>query len=510
VLVPAGGGVRGKIVILLDGDSLTTAQVSAVAHGNEQAGIAPQAVAAMRRSRAVVERLASGDAPVYAVNTGVGLLADVRVSRDELETLQRNVVRSHCAGVGEPMGRAETRGMMLIRANVLAKGFSGIRPIIAERLCDLLNRGITPVVPARGSVGASGDLAPLAHMALVMIGEGEADFGGVRMPGADALRNASLEPVALQSKEGISLLNGTQAMLAIGCLELEQCERLAQAADVICAMSLDGLKGTPRAFDRRIHDIRPHPGQRASAANLERLLEGSEIRQSHITCRRVQDAYSLRCAPQVHGAVRDTLAEARRVFEIELNSVTDNPLVIDDEIISGGNFHGEPLALALDYLAIAMTALAGISERRIDRLVNPSLNEELPAFLAGHPGLESGFMMIQVTAAALVAENRVLAHPASPGSITTSGNKEDFVSMGQTAALKLQQVARNTRSVLAIEALTAARALDLLAPLKSGIAVEKARASLRAICPAWDGDQTLSDRIAEVDRWIRSGALDSI
>lgn len=497
-------------MILLDGDSLTTAQVSAVAYRNEKCGIAPRAIAAMQRSRAVVDRLASGDAPVYAVNTGVGLLANVRVSPADLETLQRNVVRSHAAGVGEPMGRAETRAMMLIRANVLAKGFSGIRPLVAERLCDLLNHGITPIVPARGSVGASGDLAPLAHMALVLMGEGEADVAGETISGAEALRRAGLTPVALQSKEGVSLLNGTQAMLAIGCLELEQCESLAHAADVICAMSLDGLRGTPRAFDRRIHDIRPHPGQRASAANLERLLDGSEIRQSHITCQRVQDAYSLRCAPQVHGAVRDTLTEARRVFQIELNSVTDNPLVLDDEIVSGGNFHGEPLALALDYLSIALTALAGISERRIDRLVNPALNEELPAFLASHPGLESGFMMTQVTAAALVAENRVLAHPASPGSITTSGNKEDFVSMGMTAALKLQQVVKNTRGVLAIEALTAARALDLLSPLKSGPAIEKARAGLRSACPAWDGDEIFSHKIAAVDAWIQSGALDSI
>jgi histidine ammonia-lyase len=275
-------------------------------------------------------------------------------------------------------------------------------------------------------------------------------------------------------------------------------------------MSLDGLKGTPRAFDPRIHEIRPHPGQIASAANLLRLLEGSEIRASHIACRRVQDAYSLRCAPQVHGSVRDTLTEARRVFEIELNSVTDNPLVIGEEIISGGNFHGEPLALALDYLAIALTALSGISERRVDRLVNPALNEDLPAFLAGHPGLESGLMMIQVTAAALVAENRVLANPASPGSITTSGNKEDFVSMGMTSALKLKQVGANTRAVLAIEALTAARALDLLAPLKSGVGVEKARAGLRSVCPAWEGDQTLSDKIRVVDEWIAGGKLDGV
>jgi len=486
------------------------AHVSAVALHNERVGIAEKAVAAMQRSRSVVERLAAGDAPVYAVNTGVGLLADRRVPPADLATLQRNVVRSHCAGVGEPLGRAETRAMMLIRANVLAKGFSGIRPLVAERLCDLLNRDVTPVVPARGSVGASGDLAPLAHMALVLIGEGEAERAGSRMSGAEALKRAGIEPVELQSKEGISLLNGTQAMLAVGCLELEQAERLAHAADVICAMSLDGLKGTPRAFDPRIHQIRPHPGQRDSAANLERLLAGSEIRQSHITCRRVQDAYSLRCAPQVHGSVRDTLAEARRVFEIELNAVTDNPLVIGDEIISGGNFHGEPLAFALDYLAIALTALAGISERRIDRLVNPALNEDLPAFLAGHPGLESGFMMTQVTAAALVAENRVLANPASPGSITTSGNKEDFVSMGMTAALKLQQVVKNTRTVLAIEALAAARAIDLLAPLKSSPPIEQAKAKLRVVCPAWEGDQVFSGRICAVDDWIAGGGVDGI
>jgi histidine ammonia-lyase len=497
-------------MILLDGESLTLAQVGEVARGNSPVGIAPAAIEAMRRSRAVVEKLAAGDDPVYAVNTGVGLLADVRVPAHDLATLQRNVVRSHAAGIGEPLSRAETRAMMLIRANVLARGYSGIRPVVAERLCDLLNRGVTPVVPARGSVGASGDLAPLAHMALVTIGEGEAEYEGAVMPGGEALRRAKLEPLTLESKEGISLLNGTQAMLAIGCLELEQAERLSRAADVVCAMTLDGLKGTPRAFDPRIHAIRPHPGQRISAANLLRLLEGSEIRQSHITCRRVQDAYSLRCAPQVHGAVRDALAEARGVFEIEINSVTDNPLVIGDEIISGGNFHGQPLAFALDYLGIALTALSGISERRIDRLVNPALNEDLPPFLAAHAGLESGFMMVQVSAAALVAENRVLANPASPGSITTSGNKEDFVSMGMTAAVKLRQVVANTRSVLAMEALAAARALDFLAPLKSGAPVEEARRRLREICPAWEGDQVFSHRIKAVDEWIASGGLERL
>jgi histidine ammonia-lyase len=494
-------------MVSLNGNDLTIEQVCAVARSDEKVAIAQEAIEAIERSRAVVEKLAAGDAPVYAVNTGVGLLADVRVPTADLAALQRNVVRSHAAGVGVPLRTSEVRAMMLIRANVLAKGFSGIRTIVAQRLCDLLNSGVTPVVPSRGSVGASGDLAPLAHMALVLMGEGEAEYQGTRMKGAAALRLAGIEPIELDSKEGISLLNGTQAMLGVGCLELQQAEMLAEAADVVTAMTLDGLKGTPRAFDARIHEIRPHPGQRACAAHLEKLLEGSEIRESHITCRRVQDAYSLRCAPQVHGAVRDTLAEARRVFEIELNSVTDNPLVIGDEIISGGNFHGQPLAFALDYLAIALTALAGISERRIDRLVNPALNEELPPFLAAHAGLESGFMMVQVTAASLVAENRVLSTPASPGTITTSGNKEDFVSMGMTAALKLRDIVANTRLVLAMEALAAARALDYLAPLKSSPAIEGVRARLRVVVPAWEGDQVFSERIRLVDEWMGGGGL---
>lgn len=488
---------------VLDGEHLTIAQVRTVAAGAEPVSLAPAAIEKMLRSRAVVERLATGDKPVYAVNTGVGHLADIRIPPDELEQLQRNVVRSHCCGVGEPLARAEVRAMMLIRANVLAKGFSGIRPVVAERLCEMLNRGVTPVVPSRGSVGASGDLAPLAHMALVLIGEGEAEFGGERQEGAEALRRAAIEPITLRSKEGISLVNGTQAMLATGCLQLVEAAVLADTADVVCAMATDAQRGTPRAFHEAIQSLRPHPGQVQSAANLVRLLEGSEIRASHAGCGRVQDAYSLRCAPQVHGAVRDTLAEARRVFEIELNSATDNPLVIGDEILSGGNFHGEPLAFQLDYLAIALTALSNISERRIDRLVNPFLNEGLPPFLAAHPGLESGLMMAQVTAAALVAENRVLAGPASTGSITTSGNKEDFVSMGMTSALKLRDVVRNTRLVLAIEALTAARALDFLRPLKTSPALEAAS----ALIPRLAGDQPVSGAMARVDELIAQGAI---
>ena len=439
----------------------------------------------MQKSRAVVERLAAGDAPVYAVNTGVGLLADVRVPPGDLETLQRNVVRSHAAGVGEPLGARGNASHDADPRQRAGQGFSGIRPVIAERLCDLLNRGVTPVVPSRGSVGASGDLAPLAHMALVLIGEGEAEFEGARMTGGEALRRAGIDPVTLaierrnfaaqrHAGDAGDRVPGTRAG-----------ERLARAADVICAMSLDGLE----RHAARVRSADSCRSARIRASVQARRIwcgcsKAAKFAQSHITCRRVQDAYSLRCAPQVHGAVRDTLAEARRVFEIELNSVTDNPLVIGDEIISGGNFHGEPLALALDYLAIALTALAGISERRIDRLVNPALNEDLPAFLAGHPGLESGFMMIQVTAAALVAENRVLATPASPGSITTSGNKEDFVSMGMTSAMKLKQVVTNTRAVLAIEALTAARALDLAGAAEIG---QRSREGSRGIAVGVSG-----------------------
>jgi len=502
----------------LDGASLTIEDVLQaswpVAAPLPQVTLAPSARRQMENSRALIDRLAAGDDPIYAVNTGVGLLANVRIPRGELDQLQRNVIRSHCVGVGEPLSREVVRAMMLIRANVLAKGFSGIRPLVAERLCDLLNRGVTPIVPSQGSVGASGDLAPLAHMALVLIGEGEAEFAegeadlpGAILPGAEALQRAGIEPIDLHPKEGISLINGTQAMLAIGCLELDAAQTLADTADVVSALTLDALRGTPRAFDPRIHQARPHPGQLASAERLRNLLEGSEIRQSHIGCQRVQDAYSLRCIPQVHGPVRDALAEARRVFEIELNSATDNPLVFGDEILSGGNFHGESLAFQLDFLAIALAALAGISERRVDRLVNPALNEELPPFLAGHAGLESGLMMAQVTAASLVAENSVLAHPASTGSITTSGNKEDFVSMGMTSAVKLQRIVRNTRNVLAIETLAAARALDLLAPLKTSAPLEEARTRIRAASPPIAGDRPFYRDIAALESLIRSGRL---
>jgi histidine ammonia-lyase len=463
----------------------------------------------------------------------VGKLADVRIAAEQLRELQVNLVRSHVAGVGEPLSEAEVRAMMLLRANSLAKGFSGVRPAVIDSLCEFLNRGVHPVVPSQGSVGASGDLAPLAHIAQALTGEGEVWFDGGRrrarragdpqvrrMAAADALRRAQIKPLTLEAKEAVSIINGTQAMLAVGALALLAAEVMVDSADVIGALTLDALRGTDRAFDERIHRARPHPGQLQTAENLRRMIEGSEIRASHRDCARVQDAYSLRCMPQVHGAVRDTLAHCRQVFEIEINSAVDNPLVFPEkkpvgaparevhgEVISGGNFHGEPLAFALDFLAIALSALAGISERRLERLVNPALNEGLPPFLAAGAGLNSGFMMAQVTAAALVGENKVLAHPASVDSITTSGNKEDYVAMGMTGAIKLKKIVANARTVLAIEAIAAAQALDYLAPLKTSTRGQQAYATIRSVCPAMDVDRALAPDFARVADLITAGRL---
>jgi len=478
-------------MISLDGVSLTLDDVGAVADGIEQVQIAPGALARMQASRRRVDTAMSGTKAVYALNTGVGLLANIRLEESEIEAMQVNLIRSHCCGVGSPLSTRAVRGMMLIRANVLAKGLSGIRPIVAERICDLLNHQITPVIPSRGSVGASGDLAPLAHMALVLIGEGHAEHEGKVLPAAVCLERAGLKPLVLLGKEGISLLNGTQAMLSLGCLELKELENLFYSAQTAAALSLEALRGTAAAFDPRLHAARPHPGQMLSARHLTQLLEGSSIPRTHGEGSRIQDAYCLRCIPQVHGAVWDTLVHAREVFEIELNSATDNPLVFEDAIVSGGNFHGAPLALTLDYLAIAICQLAGISERRTERLLNPSLNEGLPAFLASKPGLESGLMMAQVTAASLVAELRVLASPASTGSIPTSGNQEDFVSMGMTSALKLEQAVGLARMVVAIELLTATRALDLRGDTSTAL-LEDVRGRFRARIPAWREDCVLS------------------
>ncbi len=499
----------------ISGNDLTLEAVREVAVERRAVLLAPDSRAMVEQARAVVEAIVSSNQVAYAITTGVGKLSDVRIAGDQIRELQVNLVRSHAVGVGEPLPLAETRSMMLLRANSLAKGHSGVRPIVIDTLCEMLNRGVTPLVPSQGSVGASGDLAPLAHLALALIGEGECyEERGSRLASGDALKRAQIKPIVLEAKESISLINGTQAMLALGTLALLSAETLVDSADVIGGLSCDALKGTDAAFDERIHRVRPHSGQIKTAANLRRMLEGSQIRESHRECGRVQDAYSLRCIPQVHGAVRDTLAHCREVFEVEVNSAVDNPLVFltnpklaQGDVISGGNFHGEPLAFALDFLAIALSALAGISERRIERLVNPALSEGLPPFLAPGAGLNSGFMMSQVTAAALVSENKVFAHPASVDSITTSGNKEDYVSMGMTAALKLRRVVENTRNVLAIEAMAVAQALDFLAPLKTSKRGQAAHATIRSVCTTMEKDRVMYPDFARTAELLAAGKI---
>lgn len=502
--------------IHLTGNDLTLEQFLLVTGHPEsvQVALAPRARAAANRSRQLIEKILSQGNAVYGVNTGFGKLSEKRIPDAQIRELQLNLVRSHACGVGEPLSEVETRAMLLLRANVLAKGFSGVRPVVIDTLCALLNRGVHPVIPSKGSVGASGDLAPLAHLALVLIGEGEAIFKGRRSHGGGCLKRAGIKPLRLEAKEGLALLNGTQAMLGVGLLSLERARNLADAADVVGALTLDALKGTPAAFDEKVHRARPQLGQTISASNLRRLNAGSEIRESHrdsVIDPRVQDAYSLRCMPQVHGAVRDTIEHAGRVFEIEMNSATDNPLVFPatGEVISGGNFHGQPLALALDFLAIAMATLASISERRIERLVNPEFGD-LPPFLAHNPGLNSGFMIAQVTAAALASENKVLAHPASVDSIPTSGNKEDHVSMGMGAALKLKQVLTNCETILGIELLCAAQGLHFLAPARTGRLADKAyRALRREVAPLLD-DRDLHPDIEAAAELIRDGDIASV
>jgi histidine ammonia-lyase len=525
----------------INGNDLTLEDLREVVYARRPVLLDAEARHSVERARAVVDDLVANNRVAYAITTGVGMLSDVHIDPDQNRQLQVNLLRSHAVGVGEPLSEAETRAMLLLRANSLAKGFSGVRPEVINTLCEMLNRGVHPVVPSQGSVGASGDLAPLAHLALVLIGEGEAfvsdtprepgrsagsrtsERRGKKMSGTKALTAAQIKPLVLEAKEAISLINGTQAMLAVGTLALLAAETLAASTDVIGALTVDALKGTDAAFDERIHSARPHAGQSLVAANLRKMLAGSAIRESHRDCGKVQDAYSLRCIPQVHGAVRDTLAFCRKVFETEMNSAVDNPLVFAQEkqvgkpkgiveeaagdIVSGGNFHGEPIAFALDYLAISLTALAGISERRLERLVNPLLNEGLPPFLAAGAGLNSGFMMPQVTAAALVSENKVLSHPASVDSITTSGNKEDYVSMGMGGALKLKRVVANTRMVLAIEATAVAQALDFLAPLKTSKLGQQAHAAIRSVTETVSQDRVLAGDFAKVAELIESGKL---
>ena len=495
----------------LTGRDLTRGDFYQVVLEDRRVRLSPRARRAMAQSRELVEKIIQGKEAVYGVTTGVGSLSTERIEPAQARALQLNLVRSHACGVGEPLDVHETRGLLLLRANTLAIGLSGVRPVVAELLCGFLNHGVHPVVPARGSVGASGDLASLAHVALALVGEGDVVYQGRRQPARSALKAAGLKPLALEAKEGLSLVNGTQAMLSVGLLALRVAEILVDTADVAGALSLDALRGSRRPFDARLHQVRPHPGQMVSARNIWRLTQGSEINRSHQGCSRVQDAYSLRCMPQVHGAVRDALEYARQTFTREMNSATDNPLVFigEGDVISGGNFHGQPLAVALDLMALVLTQLGGISERRIDRMVNP-LTSDLPPFLTKSAGLESGFMLAQVTAAALASENKILAHPASADSIPTSGNKEDYVSMGMAAALKLRPLLNNLSAILAIELLAACQAIDLLAPLQPGRLAGKAQAVLRAVSKPLTKDRPLHKDIARVAQLVSQGAFAAV
>jgi histidine ammonia-lyase len=496
----------------LTGNDLTFDQLHRIAFDNEPVSLSFIAAERMNASRAVVDKLVASGKTAYGVNTGFGKLASVRISSEQVRQLQINLVRSHACGVGHPLSKSETRAMVLLRANALAKGLSGVRPSTVETLCSMLNAGVHPVIPAQGSVGASGDLAPLAHLAQVVIGEGTAELGGQILPGGEALRRARIAPVTLQAKEGLSLLNGTQGMLALLSLALRESDALADTADVAAALSLDALRGSPGAFDSRIMHARPYSGAGRTARNLAHVNQGSEIRESHRSAdkdTRVQDAYSLRCTPQVHGAVRDSLSQARELAQVELNSATDNPLVFvkeggEGDIISGGNFHGQPLAMAADHVAIAIATLGGIAERRIEQMTNP-LTSMLPAFLTPEPGLNSGFMIAQVTAAALASENKALATPHSVDSISTSGNQEDYVSMGMSGARRLDRMLRNLQHILAIELLCACQGIDLLAPLKTGALALQAYAAIRARSSAVTEDRPLAPDIHAVSALIDSG-----
>jgi histidine ammonia-lyase len=496
-------------MIEIDGNSLTLDQVIAIAEDRERVTLADAARVRVDAARRVVDAFAHHETPTYGINTGFGNFAEVKIPEDSLSELQLNLLRSHAAGVGAPLPVAAVRATMALRANVLAKGYSGIRSTTLALLLEMLNRDVHPVVPSRGSVGASGDLAPLAHLALVLIGEGEAWHGETRERGGAALARAGLAPIALAPKEGLALINGTQASTALLALALHGAQRLARACDIVAALSLDGLQGSTRPFDPRIHAARPFAGQIASAANLRTLLEGSGINLAHANCGRVQDAYSMRCAPQVHGAAREAFRFVHDVFAVEANAATDNPMVFadGDDIVSGGNFHGAPVASAADLLCIGLAQLATISERRADRLVNPA-SSGLPAFLTRHGGLQSGLMMAQVTAAALASELKTLAHPASVDTIPTSGNREDHVSMSMAAALKAARALDLAQTVVAIELLCACQAIDLLRPLATSPALARVHELVRAHVPTLDHDRSTSPDIAAITDLIARGELE--
>jgi len=496
-------------MIEIDGTQLTLEDFRSIVDDGRPCGLSPAARQKVQAARDLIEEVTShGDEtpPIYGVNTGFGDLSRVRIPSDQTRLLQERLVRSHAAGVGEPLSDRMVRGMLLLRANTLAQGHSGVRPELIDLLLEMLSRGVLPVVPSRGSVGASGDLAPLAHLALPVIGRGKARYGGEEMSGTEAMSRAALEPLKLEPKEGLSLINGTQAMTSLLAIASLESRRLLRIADVVGALSADALLGCDTPFDRRLHELRPHAGQMASAANLWHLMQGSELRESHRHGdSRVQDPYSIRCMPQVHGAARDVLSDTEKRLAIEMNAVTDNPLVFaaDREILAGGNFHGEPVAMAADFLAIAIAEIGSISERRIDKLTDPVFSG-LPAFLTENPGLNSGFMMAQVTAAALVSENKGLAHPASVDSIPTSAEKEDHVSMGMGAALKLQQVISNVRTILAIELLAAAQGIDLRRPLRSSQPLEAVHSGIRAQVDKWGDDRELAPDMALAEAFLQS------
>lgn len=494
--------------IAIDGRHLTLDMLERVATGKAAVSLEPaarQRVAAARD--ALVALLDRGDT-IYGANTGFGLMSDVRIPDEQIDRLQVNLIRSHCAGVGEPLSIPVTRVMMVLRANVLASGHSAVRVELIEALLALLNAGVVPVIPSRGSVGASGDLTPLAHLALALLGEGEVFLDGQRIQASEALSRTGLQPFRLGSREGLALVNGTQAMTAIGTLCLLEAERLMTQADIAGAMTIDGLLGSTRPFDERLAALRPHAGHVACASNIRKLTEGSEILASHKACGRVQDSYSLRCIPQVHGAARDALTFVRRCLETEINAVTDNPIFFPDtgEAVPGGNFHGAPVAQAMDLLCAALTDAGSISERRTERLTNPALSG-LPAFLAKQPGLESGLMMAQVTAAALTAENKTLSHPAGVDSIPTGAGKEDHVSMGVTAALKAARVVEHLESILAIEMMSSSEAIEIRRPLRSSPALEAVLKAIRSEVSPLDTDRVLDGDIAAIAGMLREGAL---
>jgi histidine ammonia-lyase len=499
------------VAVSLNGDNLTVEDVWAVAVGRRPAELSEEGRERMRAARDRVERTASGVSGehTYGINTGFGRFVEKTIPFELSEELQVRLLRSHACGVGEPYPDEVVRAAMVLRANTLAKGYSGARVETVELLLQCLNSGLLPVVPSRGSVGASGDLAPLAHLALPLIGEGTAAVDGEVMPGGEALSRAGLEPIRLRAKEGLSLVNGTQFMGAAGALALVRAGWLAKVADIACALSVEALQASRVSFIPEIQALRPLRGQQQAAANITRLVEGSAIIEAHRWCDKVQDAYSLRCAPQVHGASRDLLRYAEETVAVELNSATDNPLVLVEqgELVSNGNFHGQPLAFALDSLAVAVSEFASISERRVERLVNPSLSGGLPAFLTPDGGLNSGFMIPQYVAAALVSENKVLCHPASVDSIPTSAGQEDHVPMGNASALKCWAVLGNVERALAIELLAAAQGVEFLAPLEPGSGTRAAHDFVRGLSPYLDEDRPLSAEIEGVADAIRSGEL---